>query len=225
MKLLEPIEIKGMKLKNRIGFPPFMNVPAGEDGHINDLTIRWYEERAKGGAGLIMTAPLRFSAPGGPAQGGVFGMRGIALYDDKYIPGLARLAEVMHSYDAKLGVELAAGGPMGGRGPSPAPYPDERHATDEYSYVMMGRRMPVTEVSIEEIEQIEDDIAAAAARAKAAGFDCVDLDIAHGGATLHGSFMSPFYNRRTDKYGGDWEGRLRLPIETIQKIRGAVGED
>jgi len=54
-KIFEPIEIKGMKLKNRIGLPSLLNQPGGTDGSPTDLTVRWFEERAKGGAGLIMT--------------------------------------------------------------------------------------------------------------------------------------------------------------------------
>ena len=97
MKVFEPIEIKGMKLKNRIGFAPFLNMPAGEGGHINDLTIKWFEERAKGGTALIMTGAVGPSAPPDPTQTGLLGFRGIGLYDDKFIPGFARLAEVIHS--------------------------------------------------------------------------------------------------------------------------------
>jgi len=225
-KVFQPIEIKGMKLKNRIGLAPLLNMPAGDDGYINDLTIRWFEERAKGGTGLIMTGAVGASAPRVPAQQSILGLRGIGLYDDKFIPGFAKLAEVIHSYGAKLGVQMGIiGSPMGGRGPSPAPYPDERHATDELFYIMAGVRTPITEVSIEEIEQSQRDVAAAAARAKAAGVDCVLLHCSHGGATGGCSFISPYYNKRTDKYGGSWEGRLRFPVETIQKMREAVGED
>ena len=227
MKVFEPIEITGMKLKNRIGLPPLLNMPAGEEGHINDLTVRWFEERAKGGTGLIMTGTInpRPPAPGGGAGAGLLGMRGLTLHDDEYIPGFAKIAEAVHAHGAKLGIQIGLGGPMAGQGPSPPPYPDERHATDDLFYVILGFRVPVRELSIEELEQIEDDIAAAAARAKAAGIDCVELHCGHGGATLHCSFTSPYYNKRTDKYGGDWEGRLRLPVETIKKMRKAVGKD
>jgi len=225
MKLSEPIEIKGMKLKNRIGLAPLLNMPAGEEGRVGDLTIRWFEERAKGGAGFIMTGAAGVAAPSAELVALMGGVMGITLHDDKYIPGFAKLAEVIHSHGAKLGVQLVAGGPMAGRAPSLPPYPDERHATDELIYIMMGFRMPITELSVEEIEQLEDNFAAAAARVKAAGADCVELHCAHGGATLHCSFISPYYNRRTDKYGGDWEGRLRFPVETLQKMREAVGKD
>ncbi len=225
MKLSEPIEIKGMKLKNRIGFAPFLNMPAGEEGRVGDLTIRWFEERAKGGTGLIMTGAVGPVAPSAELVALMGGVMGITLHDDKYIPGFAKLAEVIHSHGAKLGVQLVAGGPMAGRAPSLPPYPDEKHATDELLYIMLGFRVPITEISVEEIEQLEDNFAAAAARVKAAGADCVELHCAHGGATLHCSFISPYYNKRTDKYGGDWEGRLRFPVETLQKMREAVGKD
>ena len=221
-KVFEPIEIKGMKLKNRIGFAPIL--AQGEtDGSVGDNLTRWFEQRARGGTGLIMTGAVSPSA----AYPGLFpGRADICLYDDKYIPGFARLAEVIHSYGAKIGVQLALAGPFGRRvGPSLPPYPDERHAKLGLDEAITGRSLSIREVSIEEVEQFELDFAAAAARAKAAGIDCVELHCAHGGATLHCSFISPFYNKRTDEYGGDWERRLRFPVETIQKMRETVGPE
>jgi 2,4-dienoyl-CoA reductase-like NADH-dependent reductase (Old Yellow Enzyme family)/thioredoxin reductase len=224
MKIFEPIEIRGMKLKNRIGFPPFGNMPVGDNGTVSDLTVRWYEERAKGGAGLIVTGPLRSTKPKSKkSKGKIF--TGFGINDDSYIPGFARLAEAIHSHGAKLGAYLGAGGPVAGQGPSPLPYPDEAHARDDSIYATMGYRREVRELSIEEIEQIETDIAAAAVRARTAGIDFVNIPSAHGGISLHGSFLSPFYNRRTDEYGGNWEGRLRFVVETIKKVREAVGAD
>jgi len=226
MRIFEPIEIKGLKLKNRIGFPPFGNMPVGEDGTVSDVTVRWYEERAKGGAGLIVTGPLRSTRPRKKkkkSQMTVF--TGFGINDDKYIPGFARLAEAMHSHGAKLGGYLGAGGPVAGQGPSPLPYPDETFEKDDSIYATMGYRRTVREVSVDEIIQIEEDIAAGALRAKAAGIDFVNIPSAHGGISLHGSFLSPFYNRRTDEYGVTWEGRLRFVKETIQKVREAVGDD
>jgi 2,4-dienoyl-CoA reductase-like NADH-dependent reductase (Old Yellow Enzyme family) len=80
-------------------------------------------------------------------------------------------------------------------------------------------------ISAEEIDQFILDFAAAAARAKAAGVDCVELHCAHGTGMLHSSAMSPFHNSRTDKYGGNWENRPRFTVETVKKVREAVGED
>jgi len=208
-KLFEPIEINGMHLKNRIGFAPFLNMPRLEDGSITDLTNRWFEERAKGGAGFIMTGaflPTMVSSPDAQKR-------------------FSRLAEVVHSHGTKIGVQIVYGGPMGGQGPSPSPYPDETHPKYGQFDVMAGQIIPVVEVTIEQLEQFEEDFAKGAAALQAAGIDCVELHCAHGGATLCCSFISPFYNRRTDKYGGNWENRLRFPVETIKKMREAVGKD
>lgn len=208
-KLFEPIEINGMKLKNRIGFAPILNMPREEDGTLNDLTYRWFEERAKGGVGFIMTGsflPMMVTSPANQER-------------------LAKLADLIHSYDTRIGVQVVDAGPMMGQGPSPSPYPDETHPKYGLFDLMAGSIIPVAEMTIEQLEQIEEQYAAAAAALKAAGIDCVELHCAHGGATLCCSFISPFYNRRTDKYGGDWEGRLRLPVEIIQKMREAVGKD
>jgi len=228
MKIFEPIQIRGMRLKNRIGFPPYLHQPGGTEGSgVIDQTIRWFETIAKGGAGFIMTGAVS------PIPRSLLPILrvGLSLGDDSCIPGFTKLAQVIHSYGAKLGVQIAMGGPLGGLGWSPLPYPDERRAKERV-FVTMGQSitefggpLPVRVITAEEAELLQDAIAAAAARAKAAGVDCVLLHCAHGGATLHCSSISPFYNRRNDKYGGSWERRLTFATETIQKIRKAVGDD
>ena len=224
MKVFEPLDIKGMHLKNRIGFAPFLNMPAAQGNFTNNHTIRWFETRAKGGAGFVMTGTV-MPVPPPPQAPSLLGMQGIGLYDDRFVPGFAKIAEAVHAHGAKLGVQIGLGGPMGGLAPSLPPYPDVKNATDELFSILSGYKMPIVELPIEQIEVIENFIAQAAARAKAAGADCVELHCAHGGATLHCSFISPYYNRREDKYGGSWENRLRFPVETIQKMRKAVGDD
>jgi len=205
MKLLEPIEIKTMKLKNRIGLAPLANYPRNLDGTSNDLSIRWYEARAKGQVGFIMHGPARI----GPA----------------HIPSFKKLIDVIHSYGTKIGVQVVGGGPMSGQGPSSSPFPDASSAKLGLFEYQTGEIRPVRELSIEEIEKIEDDLAEATAHSKAAGFDCVELHCTHGAASLASAFVSPFYNRRTDKYGGSWENRLRFPVNVIRKMRQAVGDD
>jgi 2,4-dienoyl-CoA reductase-like NADH-dependent reductase (Old Yellow Enzyme family)/thioredoxin reductase len=215
--LFQPIQIKSMRLKNRLGFAPFLNMPGVfTEFAITDETVRWFEQRAQGGTGLIMTGgliPMIIGVPG-------------------FKEGLGRLAEVLHSYDAKLGVQLVAGGPMSGRGPSVPPYPDESGPTQTLMDVVKmapGLLPPVPptpeSISVEEILMHEQAFADTAAALKEVGVDCVELHCAHGGATLCCSFISPYYNKREDEYGGSWENRLRLPVETIRKMREAVGED
>ena len=224
-KIFEPIEIKGMKLKNRLGFPAWLLQPPGPEGHVSDLTIRWFETRAKGGVGLIITGTIEFADFSAKlAEIGVTG-KNLTLIDDKYIPGWAKLIDVIHSYGAKIGAQFAAPGPMLGLAPSPAPFPDETHARFGLFDLMAGRILPVKAVSVEELKEFERGIAAAARRAKAAGFDCVEFHTGHGGANLSGTMLSPFYNRRTDEYGGSWTNRLRFPVETIEQMREAVGDD
>ena len=215
--LFEPIQIKNMRLKNRLGFAPFLNMPGVfTELAITDETIRWFEERARGGTALIMTGGLM------PM---IIGMPG-------FKEGIGRLAEVIHSYDAKLGVQLVAGGPMTGRGPSLPPFPDERSPTQMLMDVvkmepgLLPPTPPTPEaISVGEVLLHEQAFADTAAVLKEVGVDCVELHCAHGGATICCSFISPYYNKRDDEYGGSWENRLRFPVETIQKMRDAVGED
>jgi len=225
-KLFEPITINGMELKNRIGFPPFLNMPAEEDCSINDQTIRWFEDRAKGGAGLVMTGAVVAGPPPDLEMLKLMGLTRVGLYDDKFIDGFARMAAAVHAHGAKFGVQLEGlGGVMSGFGPSLPPYPGPENPTSDMLKIHFDFEMPVAEITIEQIEVVKQCFADAAARAKMAGCDCVELHCAHGGATLNCSFISPYYNRRTDQYGGNWENRLRLSTEILQKMRDAVGPD
>ena len=216
MKLFEPFEINGMKLKNRIGFAPMLNMPGiWTTFMIQEETIQWFEARARGGAGFILTgsfAPLLLDIPGA-------------------LDPFATLAERIHALDAKIGVQLGDGGPLGGQGPSPMPYPDENDPKDSYFEITQGVLSPfpgietVNEFTIEQIEQHANKFAGYALAMKNAGIDCVELHCAHGGATLFCSFISPYYNRRQDEYGGSWEKRLRFPTNVLKKMRAVVGPD
>jgi 2,4-dienoyl-CoA reductase-like NADH-dependent reductase (Old Yellow Enzyme family)/thioredoxin reductase len=225
-KILEPIDIKGMKLKNRVGFGPILGQPVDPDGFANSETVRWFEERARGGVGFIMSGTLVPLPPDAIAKDApVMPETGACIYDDKYIPGWAKLIDVIHSYDVKIGGQIAAPGPMMAEGPSPSPYPDQSSPAFGIFDLLAGTILPVEEISLERMEAIKRFLSAAAGRVKAAGFDCVELHCAHGGANLHASFLSPYYNRRTDQYGGNWENRLRFVVETIEAIRKVVGRD
>jgi len=215
MKLFEPITIKNMELKNRIGLAPLLNMPGVYTTFsIQDATIAWFEARARGGAGLVMTGtfmPPLVTAPGAKER-------------------FAALAAAVHAHGAKLGVQIGAGGPMVGAGPSSPPYPDERHAK-KTAFEVIPRQMnlPMPDqpavLKKEDIALHVEAFGQAAAVLKEAGVDCVELHCAHGGATLLCSFISPFYNRREDEYGGTWENRLRFPTEAIQRMRKAVGQN
>jgi 2,4-dienoyl-CoA reductase-like NADH-dependent reductase (Old Yellow Enzyme family)/thioredoxin reductase len=215
-KLFEPITINGMELKNRIGFAPMLNMPGiWTTFMIQEETIKWFEARARGGAGFIMTgsfAPFLLDIPGA-------------------LDPFTTLAERVHALDSKIGVQLGDGGIIGGQGASPMPYPNESDSKESFFEITQGVISPfpgiesVNEFTIEQIEQHADKFAGYAVAMKNAGVDCVELHCAHGGATLFCSFISPFYNRRLDEYGGSWENRLRFPTNVLKKMREAVGPD
>jgi len=220
-KILEPIQIKNMEIKNRIGFPPFLGNPHGDKCEANEDTVKWFELRAKGGVGfaatgtinpipevfeeMMNTPPMLFPHP-------------LTLHDDSYISGYKTLAEAVHQYDMKIGAQIGAGGATKGSSPSP-------FAKINFFEAIYGADIPAQAYTIEELEEIKQLCVKTAVRCKTAGFDFVELHTAHGYVSLWGGFMSPFTNTRTDKYGGSWENRLRFPAETIQAIRQAVGED
>jgi 2,4-dienoyl-CoA reductase-like NADH-dependent reductase (Old Yellow Enzyme family) len=225
-KLFEPIEIHGMRLKNRVGFAPILGMPVDPDGAVNEETIRWFEDRAKGGAGFIMTGTIdAMSSDNYSKNAPVRPETGACIYDDKFIPGWKKLIEVIHAYKVKIGAQLAAPGPMMAEGPSPSPYPDPSSPKFGVFDLMAGTILPVQEVSAERLEILKSFLSTAAGRVKDAGFDCVELHCGHGGANLHASFLSPYYNRRTDKYGGSWENRTRLIVETVAEMRKVVGDN
>jgi 2,4-dienoyl-CoA reductase-like NADH-dependent reductase (Old Yellow Enzyme family)/thioredoxin reductase len=216
--IVEPIEINGMRLKNRLGFAPFLNMPCAENGIADDKTVRWFEERAKGGLGFLLTGGVNPIRPPFPTDM-------LGAWSEEHVAALARVFDAVHALGAKIGVQLVTGGPMVGVAPSPGPYPDPESPTENPLKILQGFEAPTVAVTVEQLRQIEDAFAECAAGLKTAGADCVQLHCAHGGATLHCSFISPYYNRRTDEYGGSWENRLRLPVETIEKMREAVGPD
>jgi len=225
-KLWEPLKIKSMEIKNRLGFAPFLNMPAGDDGHVSDLTVRWFEQRAAGGTALVMTGAVMAGPAPDPQLMAMTGRAWIGLYDDKYIEGIKRVADAVHSHGAAFGIQLVSGGGvMSGRPPSPPPFPDEEEATWDFIKTLNNFDMPMNPWTLEDIKATPGYVAEAAKRAKEAGVDIVELHCAHGGATPNNSFISPYYNKRTDEYGGSWENRLRMPTDCVKAMREAVGED
>ena len=160
------------------------------------------EERCRGEVGLIIT---HFTNATRLATAPLVGS-----YDDRFVDTHKRLADVAHGYDSKIFLQIAA---MGGKGGDAAP-----SAMDSPNYLGVPR-----ELTMEEIEQIIQDFAQAAVRARKAGYDGVEL---HGGHTyLVGAFVSPHTNRRQDEYGGDFEGRMRFPVEIVRAIKREAGDD
>jgi len=209
-KLFEPGRIGGMEVKNRIVMAPMAIRLCSEFGAVTQRFIDFYVERAKGGTGLIIVENTCVDWPLGKA--GDFPVR---LDRDRFIHGFHDLAEAVHPYGAKLATQLQHAGRQ-----------THMDATEGLqpvtSSVLPGTTGTLPrEVTIPEIQEIEEKFGEAARRTKAAGFDAVEVHGAHG--YLVTQFLSPFMNKRTDMYGGSLENRMRFALETLERIREKVG--
>ncbi len=178
------------------------------DGTITDRLIRFYIERAKGGVGLIIV----------PCAYNDFGMNlpmHPALDDDKWIPGLRRLTDALHEYDVKVFAQLLHLGSSLWAMPDGSP-PVSASAVRSKLTGVVPR-----ELTVNEIRETISHFAEGSARAKEGGFDGVEF--AGTGGYLFNQFLSPLTNNRDDEYGGDFERRLKFPVETMEKVRQSVG--
>ncbi|SHF93053.1 2,4-dienoyl-CoA reductase [Caldanaerobius fijiensis DSM 17918] len=210
-KLLEPIQIGTMKLRNRIVMPPMVTNYAADDGAVTERFKAYHETRAKGGVGLIIVEAT-YVHPSGKGFKNELG-----IYKDELISGLKELTETVHRHGAKIAVQLYHGGRqttskvtgMSIVAPSAIPCP-------------VKQEMP-KELSVDEIKELVEAFGQAARRAKEAGFDAVEIHGAHG--YLLNEFLSPYSNKRTDEYGGTFENRMRFPLEVVKRVREEVGTD
>ena len=209
--LFSPIRIGRVDLKNRIIFPPIATNLARVSGEISDRQAFHYARRARGGAGLIIVENACIDFPA--SRHGATQPR---IDSDEFIPGLATLARAVHDGGAKISIELTHPGLNaslkfnGGRRPvAPSPTPLRKDGV-----------LP-KELTIEEIKELVEKYAHAALRAKRAGYDMVELQGGHG--LLINQFLSPLSNKRSDRYGGSRENRLRFVADIVERIRELCG--
>lgn len=219
-RLFEPGRIGTMQVKNRIAMAP-MGTQMYDEGFVTDRLKDYYEARAKGGVGLITIDHLKISYPIGA------GKKNTARIDhDKFIPGLAELLAVVHRHGAKMVAQLGHMGPAdiahGSFQPLAASaltrQADYTHPTSSVVDYSQPRAMTLAEIAATTRQFVE-----AAVRAKRAGFDAVQVHAAN--RYLLASFVSPYWNRRTDHYGGPIENRARFALEVVRAVREAVGPD
>lgn len=214
-ELFSSIHIGTMELKNRICLGE-IGGEADADGFYTDEYIDFMVERAKGGAGLIM------SGGGCPDISGVASQYIARLDDDKYIPRIREMARRIHdaSPGVKVGVQIFHVGRqmhVFERGAMPGITPVAPSAIKYFFGVVPH------ELTTQEVEFHVNQYGEAARRLKEAGFDCAGLHGAHG--YFISQFISPYTNKRTDKYGGSIENRARFACEIIQSIKKKCGKD
>ncbi len=212
--LFDPITFRGLTLKNRIVMSPMCQYSAGPDALANDWHFVHYGSRAVGGVGLIVVEATAVESRGRISDAD------LGLYRDDHVAPLARIVEFCHAHGVPVGIQLGHAGrkawsPNQGVGPEPAVAP---------SAIPFAEGWPVPqELAAADVPRIVDAFVAAARRAQRAGFDLIEIHAAHG--YLLNQFLSPLSNRRTDGYGGDLAGRMRLLLEVVEAVRSAWPAD
>ena len=205
-KLFTPITIKDMTLRNRI-IMPAMGTRFTEDRFVNEKHIAYHIARARGGSALNIVEVSSVHALSAPKMF-------LSIAEDKYIPKLKELTDAIHAEGGKAGIQLWQGGLAVGM--------DQTAMILLSSDTELAPGFTVPGISKEMIAEVVDCYGKAAARAVAAGFDCIEFHCAHN--YLPHSFLSDGLNHRTDEYGGSLENRARFPLECIRAIRAAMPE-
>lgn len=207
----QAVRIGNVTIKNRFVVPA-VSMEFAEEGKVTDRMCRYFEERAKGGFGLVVVEAAMID----PNVN--FTPHAAAMYDDSHIEGQKKIANAIHKYGAAAFLQLnhngaqltvAPGEEWKSVGPSPIPSP---------LIDVVPHELTISEIK-DQVEKFSD----AALRAKKAGYDGVEVHGAHG--YLIAEFMSPYFNKRFDAYGGSLDNRMRFPLEIIARIKEKCGED
>jgi len=225
-KLLEPYHIGPVKTRNRIVKPGAAMLYGHEDEvRMNNRVKAFYDAIARGGVGLLIVESPIIDYPLGARW-----RRRNRIDDDKYIKGFSELTAIIHSYGCPTFMQMNHDGPWQTKNWEPSPdipplvssqpiaaSPVSLNADNDFH-----NEVP-RELTIPEIEEIIDKFASAAVRAEKAGFDGVDIN--SGSSHLLHNFLSPFWNRRRDEYGGSLENRTRLLTGIVREIKKRLGQD
>jgi 2,4-dienoyl-CoA reductase-like NADH-dependent reductase (Old Yellow Enzyme family) len=207
--LTSPFTIGQVSLRNRFVFQPHFTA-LGDEGAPSVNHRAYYEERAAGGVGLVIFESQAVHPTGRVSR------HTVNAWDVGNIPAYRDIVDAVHKHGAKFFSQLVHSGPdtLASRpplmwGPTQMPEPSNNFATKA--------------MELDEIQEVVESFSRSARNMQAAGFDGVEVKIGHDGL-LH-AFASPFLNQRTDAYGGDFEGRMRLSVEALAAIRAATSEE
>ena len=203
--LFTPLRVRTLALKNRIVCLPLYLAYPEPDHEVNALVLDYYGEMADSGAGLVIVENVTVEPCG------LGNPRTLLVSGDEFVPGLSRLARTIQARGVPAVVQIHHAGRYARRPDRIAP-----SAVETWGAWPKPMEAP-------DIDRVIAAFAAAACRAREAGFDGVEL---HGGTGyLLAQFLSPRTNLRQDGYGGGLEGRMRFPLEVVQAVREAVGGD
>ena len=221
--LFEPLTIKSVTLRNRIGVSPMCQY-SSEDGLANDWHLVHLGSRALGGAALVIAEATGVSPEGRITPGDA------GIWADKHIEPLARINRFVKQHGAVPGIQIAH---AGRKASAAVPWAGGAHLADSAggwtpvapSAVAFGGELTKVPhaLTVAEIGRVQADFVAAAKRALAAGYTWLELHSAHG--YLSHEFLSPLTNQRTDHYGGSFENRIRFLLETTRAVRAVWPEN
>ncbi len=234
--IFKPFAIPPVQLKNRITMAPLFIAYAYPEGTVSPLLLSHFEELAKGGVAMIVVANVSVD------PSGILSRYSLRADHDRFIPGLSKLAQTIKKGGAVATLQINHGGrfALGDNVYAPSSIPlTDIHAGGFYKNVLKSLDIQQQweflseaihrlsnrpeEMSLSDIQRILSAYAEAAKRAKKAGFDMVEIHGATG--YLPVQFLSPRTNVRKDRYGGNLENRMRLPIELVKSVREAVGSN
>ncbi len=207
-RLFESTTINGMTLKNRFVRSATYEAMAGPDGRVNDKLLSCMAHLVLGEIGLVITGHAHVTREGqaGPRQMGI--------YSDAMIDGLKQVASAVHEHGGRVAVQLAHAGKNG--------IGKDQYAPLGPSDVIVDGSKKASAMTVDDIERTVTAFGDAAQRAVNSGFDAVQIHAAHG--YLLSQFLSPFYNRRDDGYGGPLENRAKFLVRVYEEIRQRVGQ-
>ncbi|HEY8891907.1 MAG TPA: NADH:flavin oxidoreductase [Clostridium sp.] len=210
--LLKPLENCKLTLNNRLVMPPMATSKSNEDGKVSKDILDYYDEKSRGGYISLIIIEHSFITQKGKASD-----RQLSVADDRIVEGIRELANIIHKNGSKTVMQINHAGSAATKkvtgydpvGPSAISNPRLGNVPKE--------------LTKEEIRDIILGFKDAARRVKEAGFDGVEIHSAHG--YLLNQFLSPLTNKRTDEYGGDLLGRIKIHLEIIKVVREVVGEE
>lgn len=225
VRLAKPMTLRGLTIRNRMWVPPMCQYHVrAQDGVPEPWHLVHYGSLAVGGFGLIIAEST------GIVPEGRISPECTGIWNDEQVEAWRGIVHFVHSQGAAMGVQLNHAGrkastiPMRpGLGSGSVPVDEGGWETVAPSPIAADGQDTPRELTTEEVSALPAQFAAAAERAMAAGFDTVELHAAHG-YLLH-QFLSPLTNQREDEYGGDFEGRTRLLLETVDTVRGVLNND
>ncbi len=209
--LFSPAKIGSVKIPNRLVFLPHYAAIENNDNMIHETYINYFVERAKGGTGLIIIDSHAVTPAAKMAN------KYIHAFDPKIVEGYRRIGDATREYGSKIFVQLSHGGHTTLYHPPQILYAPTQMSEPSCHY-------NTKEMEIEDLEEVTRGFAVSAKHVKEAHLDGVEIKGASHDGLLR-SFISPYFNRRTDRYGGSFENRMRFPLEVVHAIREAVGPD